>query len=60
MTAILLVYVAKNGDIEVVDCTEARLFESNKDYEHIATLNAASWIKNTLIENPEIFKNLSC
>lgn len=58
MTHIVLVYVAKNGDIEVVDWKEARPFESNKDYEHVATLDAAGWIKHTLINNPEIFKNL--
>ena len=53
MRSIVFVYKSKHG-IKVADYSEARPFEDNPEYQHIATLDAAGWIQIAIEKHPEL------
>lgn len=50
----LFIYMNKSGDVKVEEISEARILEDDSLWEHIATIEPKSYLRNMLNKNAEI------
>lgn len=51
LNSVAFVYRHKTEGIRVVDMTEAKEYDQNKKWKHLATLNTLMWIQGLLLSN---------